>query len=266
MALINHLKILPPTLVRLSEASSKGVVIFLPDVGGNVIYARELVLALKGDCALYGACLSEDMAEQLPSLTVESICRDFASDIAKTDLARPIHLVGFSFAAFFAAETARQLSMLDAPPDRLWIIDMPAQHRIRPRQAIKFLRQYAGRILSGKKSSDYLHKQNFIALDISGHPESYRRILRTLYSILTTFKPRPWTGNATVVVSEYREVLQNGPDDLGWSKAVDGDLTTYVAPGDHLGMLYDPNNVAVLAELIRVHLKSDVRAPISASD
>lgn len=253
---------LPKTLVRLSAPNAdanRPRIIFCPDVGGNVLYARPLVQALAGEAECYGLRLSAPMLARLDELTLAETATGFATDIAEANLPEPVHIAGFSFAAYMAAETARRLAELGQPPARVWILDMAARRHVGVREILRFaLGQVRSRIGFGPKPSDVLHRPGFLRLDLSQHPEGYRSILRRLYRLYSHYVPESVPGPVTVVVAEAARRTWIGAD-LGWSRCVTEEVHHVGVPGDHLGMLRDPANARVLAERLRAQFAADRR-------
>ena len=251
---------LPKTLFRLSAANDDGdrpKIIFCPDVGGNVLYARPLVQALAGEADCYGLRLSAPMLARLDELTLAEIASGFAADLAAADLPGPLHIAGFSFAAYMAAETACRMAELGQAPGRVWVLDMAARRRIGAKEILRFaLGHIRSRIGLGPKPSDVLHRPGFLRIDLSQHPEGYRPILRRLYRLYSHYRPQSVPGPVTVVVAEAARPTLPSPD-LGWSRCVTGDVRPVGVPGDHLGILRDPANARVVAERLRIQFAAD---------
>lgn len=256
----SHSSPLPKTLVRLSASNGdadRPRLVFCPDVGGNVLYARPLVQALAGEAECHGLRLSAPMLARLDDLTLAEIATGFAADIAAADFPGPVHIAGFSFAAYMAAETARRMAELGHPPARVWILDMAARRRVGAREIFRFaLDRARSRIGLGPQPSDVLHRLGFLRLDLSRHPDGYRPILRRLYRLYSHHRPVRVPGPVTVVIAEATRRTAPGPD-LGWSRCVMGDVSHVSVPGDHLGMLRDPANARVVAERLRTQLAAD---------
>ncbi len=244
---------LPPTLIGLSARGGGPSVVFCPDVGGNVIYARQLVRALGAGPSSYGLRLAPEMIETLDALTLQSAARRFAADLMAADLPRPLHVVGFSFAGYMAAETAQQLSLLGQPPDRLWILDLTARRELSLRSLLSVLRS---RFAANR--GQVLHRQGFIRIDLAGHPEGYRRILTRLYTLFSRYRPGRWAGRATVVVARDGAGRKAAPD-LGWGRYI-AEVDCVAVPGDHLGMMHDAGHVTALAARFLDQFRKDAAA------
>lgn len=258
---------MPRTIVRMNKTANAGSLVFLPDFGGNVIYAQPLVRALVEDISCYGMRLAPEMVENLDRLSLVDIAKRFAEDLRRANLPQPLHIAGFSFAGLLAFETARHVNDPTANAGELIILDM----RIQPREFLPRLRLYPvqelfycarfiahnwKRLLPGGQNPLILHRYGQIRMDLSRHAEAHRMIIRQLYGKMATYRPRPWTGSATVFrAKELR--WGHRLDDLGWSSMIDGPLSLITVPGDHLTMLSNPDNAAVLAGKLRQLLTNE---------
>lgn len=238
------------TLFLMSVEADGGTAVFLPDVGGNVFYAKHLVHFLGEVLTCYGIKFSPDLLSNLEDSTVETICSTFAQDILAANLPKPIYLIGFSFGSLFAFETARQMGVKGKEPDRTWILDMPVRPIIRLKQVLKHTSIGVGRWMRGEKNDNTLRKLGYITLDLSSHPKGYRSLIRSLYSKLTSFRPSDRVGNLVVVRAQQRKLYRNGQIDLGWANYAKGNLEKLIAPGNHLNMVYDKINASEVAKLI----------------
>ncbi|MCF8466635.1 MAG: hypothetical protein K9G33_04480 [Sneathiella sp.] len=254
---------LPSTVFHMSECPAGGSLVFFPDFGGNVLYAKPIVQKLSRDINCYGIRLSTDMVKDLESLSLVDIAFRFAEDISKEKLPEPIYVCGFSFAGYFAFETAIWLSMNHATMANLLILDTA----IRPKSLFVRLAQspilellYAVRYLSKnwrsllfKEKSTILHKYGQINFDLGQHPEAYQYIIRHMYRLLSKYKPRHWDVGSAIVLKAKRNhgVWHYSKGDLGWNRFVNGKIMTISVPGDHLSMLRDPDNAAVLTSTLR---------------
>lgn len=229
------------TLLRLSgRKGARGPsLVFFPDMGGNVLYARNLIAAMGPGFQAHGLRLPDRPLADLARGSLQDLAAQFARDLVASGLG-PLHLVGFSFAGYLAAETARQLDRLGHPPAHLWIIDLPASPARTP---VAFWRALKSRLSS--RRAMILHSPGFLRVDLSAHPEGYQSIIRTLYRLFVRHRPGPWRGAATVVRA-LAAPRRLGPD-LGWDRLISPPVACLAVPGDHLSMVNDPAHAAVLA-------------------
>lgn len=245
----------------LSGPAAGGSLIFCPDIGGNVFYARPIVQGLSNVVACFGLNLAPDMVDRLDELPVSEIIDRFAEDILAGGLEGPLHILGYSFGGYFAVEVTRRLTELGAAPDRVWILDVRPTRPIRLREVVlspallasdiaRFAWKNRRRYLGLGADPAILHRFRLASIDLSRHPDSYRGIIRHFYTTLAGFEPGRWDGSATVVVAEDHRRSRGLPDDLGWSDYIT-EVDVVKAPGDHLSMLRTPENAAHVAAHIR---------------
>jgi thioesterase domain-containing protein len=264
---------LPRTLFKLAGPESGGTLIFLPDMGGNVLYANALVRAMAGSAVCLGARLDDAMSREINALPVSELGRRFAQDILRADLPRPLHLAGFSFAGFVAFETARHLEALGAAADNLWLLDSEVMRKLpygwtqwaKPaelRYALGYARQNWRSLLGLGSDPNILHAYCEVRMDLSDHPMAYRDIIRGLYGAMMDYRPDPWPDGKAVVVRAATSYYPGGaPDDLSWGQLIPR-CEVRVIPGDHLGMLKDPLSVGQVVALMKKDLlATSVEAP-----
>ncbi len=254
------LPLLPPTLFALGGNGAAGSVVFCPDYGGNVLYARPLVAQLGAELRCFGLRLTPPLLEAAGGLDIEALGRTFAADIRQAGLPQPVHLVGFSFAGIVAFETARRLAAGAAAEPRLWIVDthihrMFVRHyllrgwRRELRYAARWLRQNLRHLLSAARDPDVLHRYGRMRFDLGVHPHAYRAVIRLCYEAHARYRPQPWEGSATVLRGRH-DNWPHIPDDLGWRHLIRGSLQTVPLQSDHLGLLQRVETVQQIAQLI----------------
>ncbi len=255
---------LASSLFSMNKVSSGGSLVFLPDFGGNVLYARPLVSDLTDDLSCFGVRLAPDMIDHLDDLTLTNMARRFAEDIAQSNLPQPLHIWGFSFAGIVAFETARALSEISNHSVNLWILDTRVPQKSiakrlvqKPLRELIYAAQYAKenwRRLMGRNTDPMiLHHYGLIRFDLSQHAEAYRFVIRHLYDAMIRYTPRHWHGSATII--QARDARWSRPsDDLGWTPFIGGNLEVLPVPGDHLTMLRNPEYAAEVASHIRSRL------------
>ncbi len=261
MKRVDRVPLLPRTLFRIASAGSGGTIVFFPDFGGSVFYARPLVAHLSGVATCIGTKLDRDLVTRTGAFDLTELCARFAADIHAADLPRPIHLAGFSFAGLLAFETARQLAAGGAAPETVWLFDSTAFHKIRrplwtylsPHEiayAIRFAVRNRRRILGGQPAPDILHRYGQIRMNLSRHPEGHRQIIRMLYNALGPFRLTPWKdGRVILIRAADRNGARGVPDDLGW-RLVAPACEVRTVETDHLGLLRDPACVAAIAAMM----------------
>jgi thioesterase domain-containing protein len=250
----------------MNIAENGGSIVFLPDFGGNVIYAQPVQKVLANEFSCFGSRLAPDMVEKLDELSLVDIAERFAADIHQSDIPRPIHICGFSFAGLLAFETARHLSELGERRGELLILDTRIRHRkflarliSNPLQEILYAGRYLMRnwraVLPGLEEPLILHRYGQIRMDLGNHAEAHRVIIRQMYDKMAVYYPRPWEGSASVFrASEIQWGYRL--DDLGWGRLIGNSICFVDVPGDHLSMLRNAENAAVLADRMNFRLKT----------
>ncbi len=253
---------LPSTLFPLGVgAPAGGSIVFCPDYGGNVLYARPLVPLLASDLQCLGLRLTPDLLEAAGGVEIQALGRRYAADIHAAGLAAPVHLFGFSFGGIIAFETARYLSQLQPHAARLWIIDT-AIHRLflhrylwpgglwrELEHAAWWLRMNRRRLLNPAAAPDVLHRYRQIRFDLREHPQAIASVIRMLYAAQARYRPQPWRGHATVVRARLGRWPHVG-DDLGWRHLIEGELSTVPLQTNHSGTLQNPDSVHQVARII----------------
>lgn len=252
---------LPESLRRLNVAEGAGSLVFMPDFGGNTIYARPLVTELAADCSCYAVQLTPELVSSLPGLSIEEMGRQFAEAIAAAQLPRPLHVLGFSFAGYLAHETARQLALLGDAPDTVWLLDLARYRPLnlgevlrRPlyhaADILRYLKANRRRLLFGKQEPDMLAAYGVSRMDLTRHPESYREIIRCNYAALLDYRPKPATA-PTILLRAMHEPRSLNDKAMGWQEYMAGPFQVIGVPGDHLSMLREPGNARAVAQVIR---------------
>ena len=252
---------LPQTVFGMNNPSQEGTLLFFPDFGGNNLYARPLVAQLSKEISCYGLRFSADMIKSFHDLSIEDIARQFAKDIISVNLTRPIHLLGYSFAAALAFETARVMELQGASPENVWILDLPAPVPFRAKDILRnpsfhlkltyrqLRRNWRG-IFLRKPDPMILQRYGVIGFDLSAHPDSYRFIIRHLYAAYARYKAQPSSVPLTVLRADNNGSRRAISNDLGWCRFSHGPVSAHLVPGDHLTMLRDDRNAGVIANLI----------------
>lgn len=248
-------------LQRLTYTDRAGSLVILPDFGGNTIYARPLVSDLGSTLSCYALRLPADLMAEPHTHSIEIAAARFAEEIIRQGLQRPVHLLGFSFAGAMAYETGRQLDLRGERPDMVWILDLPLKkpfgvleflkHPVHHAKAMRrHLRQDWSRLILRKADPSILSAYGILRIDVSQHPTSYQTVMRFLYESFTLYRPAPSAAPTTVLRAAESRHLKWLGDTLGWSDVVRGPLAAYTVPGDHLSMLRDPENAAIIANRI----------------
>lgn len=271
---------LPPTLLRLTGPAPGGTLVFMPDMGGSVFYARALVQEIGGLAGCLGTRLDSALSADLGHLTVPELGRRLAGDIARASLPQPLHLAGFSFAGYVAFEAARHLAALGLRVETLWLFDSEVLRKVpgfqpwrtplaEARRALGFTRRNWRVMLGGRPDPDVLHVYGEVPMYLWEHPEGCREIIRGLYRASTGYRPEPWPDPRLLDRAVlFRGVLERRPrgypDDLGWRQLIPRCDVVDVG-GRHLGMMTDPGAVSQVAAAMRGGLAAGIETTVGGT-
>lgn len=261
----------PETLFWMTGPMRTGTLVFLPDLGGNVLYARNLVPALADRLGCAGLRLDSALTTIVDQVTVPELGRRFAQDLLAVDLPRPLYLAGFSFAGLVAFETACHLDKLGAAPDHLWLLDSQVQRKlggfyalqnplVEAGYAMRYLARNWRRLIGLRAEPAILHRYGLVRMDLTRHPEGQRKIIAGLYGALADYRPTPWPkGKATLVRASKEAPRGSASADLGWHRLIPN-CRAIEAEGDHLSLLRDPARAAQVAAAILANPINDIRS------
>ncbi len=249
---------LPPTLTPMANAAGETPLVFLPDLGGNVMYARKILPHLSGRVAAFGMRFDRDMIGRLELASLAEIGDRFAADLIASPLAPPYRLVGHSFAGLVAYETACGLARQGVDPGggvaAVILLDtgLPrhlcalkgapvGQALYRLRETAKFAFQTARDAWIRRRAetgrAEILAAKGYLRIDLKGHPESYRFILKGLYRAMIEYQPSRYPGGVTVLRATSRKLPAGYPPDFGWGRYADGGVRMLDIATDHLAMV-----------------------------
>jgi thioesterase domain-containing protein len=248
-------------LVQMSSADLNSNLIFFPDYGGNTHYSRGIVQKLGGKYSTYSLRLPEDIVGCLHEMSIEDVARRLADNILAARLSGSVHFLGYSFAGLLAYETARQMAKQGNGPTMLWLLDTVATRKLNTQDVLRhplyhivamkrFVRCNWRRIALGQKNPLILSAYGIKNIDLSKHPESYRYIIRSLYTAMISYDPEISEVPTTLLRAKDRSDSYALGRDLRWGKVAIGPFRVVSVPGDHLSMLRDTTNASVVSEKI----------------
>ncbi|WP_127903604.1 thioesterase domain-containing protein [Solirhodobacter olei] len=254
----------PKALRWLAGKTNGATLIFMPDFGGNVIYASPLVKALSDVCNCYSMLLPPEFLSPSGAPSIEELGSQFASKIIGSQLSGPIHILGHSYAGIPAYETGRQLAQRGAAPDMVWLLDLSRRRRFNLREVSrhpfahfkglsKYILANRRRLFLRRQNPDILSAYGVMPFNLTEHPESYRDIIRRNYAALLKYRPRP-SGSPITVLQAIEEIDAFYEDGLGWRELSLGPFRSIDVPGNHLSMLRQHENANYIADLIRTDL------------
>lgn len=263
-----------PTLFPLRQTGDGPTLVFLPDLGGNVLYARKLVAALPPRINCLAMRLPAHVAASDAPVTIEELASDYAHDLAARGT--PVHLAGFSFAGFLAFESARALADTEGLVARVWLLDTRAHrlnwvHALRDapaqeaRAIVRSFKQNWHRRVRPKKDNLILSSSRLLPMDLSTRPAAYRPTLRKLYHALAAYRPAPWPdAPVTLFRASDDAATCNRRPDLGWRRLAGDTMDIQDLPGDHLSILEHPGSLALAAAEIARSMTPPPTGPLSS--
>ena len=248
---------------------------FFPSIGGDTIFARNLIRELGRPFPMVGIqpVLTMSHLDQFRDFQITA--RSYVSTLQAYQPHGPYALVGYSYGGFMAYEAACLLAELGESVDRLIIIDWGPARRLRElypesrwRSISRLVTNLPGwlreearhfsasrlasnatrklrRLIRRLMASDKLPVELDDAYDISHLPPERLELMQALYAAFQQHMPRRYAGQLTLIRAKTRGLLDDSPLDLHWNKFVDA-LELREMDGNHSTILHPPH-VAQLA-------------------
>jgi thioesterase domain-containing protein len=184
----------------------------------------------------------------------------------------PYLLGGVSFGGMVALAVAQRLQADGQEVALLALLDTPAPNAFSPKPINQRLRGHVNNTL--KFGLKYLVKKfgnrwdwiRFLRLRLAGEKTSnvdrYRFVQAAYKQMTINYTPEAYSGRVALFLASDRDALSNSICDpelvtidanFGWGNLVTGELHIYEVPGDHLGILKEPQ-VQVLAQKLKACL------------
>ncbi|MEB3827148.1 amino acid adenylation domain-containing protein [Phormidium sp. CCY1219] len=247
-------------------------------VGGNVLCYTELSRQLGSSQPLYGLQSAGLSRETEPFTTIEQMAATYLDALQEIQPHGPYYLGGWSMGGVVAWEMARQLLDAGCEVALLGLIDSYAPHAISNREPLDeatlahALATDLGGLfgtpmalspakLAQLEPEAQLHRIFSEAERLNLLPpevgmEQMRHLFRVFKAnqmAYARYRPQPYGGRVALFCAS-RAV----EEDRGWSSLVTGELTSVTIPGDHYGMLRQPQ-VRILAREWQACLRRVVR-------
>ena len=253
----------------------------------GVLLYRELMEQLPADQPVYGVFLQEevDLLKQGRSAfsdsvfsSVSAIATLYLQVIRKLRPHGPYYLAGESFGGIVAFEMAQQLQADGEEVALVALLDSANPACISPLpllQRIKIHRQHLSKqshtyvlnlakerfLLAPKKlfySLSHVHRYGKLVADDRSEPDAefYQDDVREAVrnQVIQAYKPKPYDGKVVLFRAMERDPFEGCKDHaLGWGSLATGGLHIYDVPGDHIGILKEPN-VRVMANYLQSYL------------
>lgn len=274
-------------LVVLRGGGDRPPLFCAPGVGGHVLAFRELAESLGAGQPVFGLQSRGLDGSEKPESNLEAIAAEYIREMRKVQPKGPYYLGGFSFGGYVAYEMARQLQAAGEEVGLVAILDAQAgaapgfergltagrRARYRVRSLLKkygyHLKNLAGlkpgeMIAYLKKAPDRPNQREAIFGD--AEEEDYEKVPKYLKAVMAAngealrkYVPKRYRGKVTVFKSRDhgRGVY------YGWEELAEGGVEEYEVPGNHRGILQEPN-VQILARQIRACIDRTLSAPSSS--
>jgi amino acid adenylation domain-containing protein len=263
-----------PCLVPIQPLGTRPILFCAHALGGNVLSFRGLATHLGTERPVYGLQAIGLDGSELPLRRVEDMAERYVREIRTVQPAGPYYLAGHSFGGLVAYEMACQLCQVGEEVAFLGLIDsalpkVDEKPLIRARASIRVAaKKVRFRVaslsrLSGRKRLAYaawrfellfsrMRNRTVQMREVVGSevPPSYQDVLEASDEAQSTYKAKPYSGDAVLFRAEFQpDYFEGDPLEI-WSKLISGGLTFRATPGDHSTMLLEPH-VRNLAEEIK---------------
>jgi amino acid adenylation domain-containing protein len=178
----------------------------------------------------------------------------------------PYYFGGLSFGGMVALETAQQLQAQGEEVALLALMDTwgPSAYTLHSRHkrllthltnfshsVPKYLLARLSKIRQKLFSEDQVFAQQSLKTRQTRREKQLNNVDQTYFKACQNYVPQPYSGNLAVFKSMQTNVRMSAFGDfdckLGWSELATGEFELIEVPGDHLGILQEPN-VAILAQ------------------
>lgn len=225
------------TMVRFNPSGHRPPLVCVAGAGGVAVAFTSLARRLGPDQPVLALQAHGLENPGLPDWSVEASARRHLRTVRTVQPSGPYRLAGHSLGGLIALEMAQQLAAQGEEVEFLAILDsFPPDPALVP----PFLQ---GNLFERLKSLVALVTTGVLPDPGLGH---YLRFHRQGMAIERRYRTRSWSGRTLVLVArddEYAELR------LLWSGHLEGPWTLVQVPGDHVGMLHEPNVVEVASAL-----------------
>lgn len=247
-------------LLTLQPKATGVPFVFTPDLGGNLLYSRDLVPRLPDGIAPFGLSLTEKALGDLDRVTVETLAADFAQFLRKHWPDGPLHLAGFSFAGVLAFETARFLAKLNRPATHIWLFDtrvhrlhLPSAALKSPILELKCLLAHAAKSIFLRPSDPdtVLRSYRLLEIDLKQRPKAYWPTIRALHKALENYRPDPFDETPiTLFRTKEPNPLLARPRHLGWDRLTPDNLRVVDVDAEHLTIMHAEASLETITDCL----------------
>ncbi len=249
-------------------ATTKPPLFCIHPIGGNILEYYPLATYLGNERSIYGLQSQGLDGLQSPLDRIEDMASKYIQEIVTVEPNGPYRLMGYSLGGLIAFEIAHQLQSQGKQVDFLGLLDSPAPaidiNPVRPS-----LWKSCQLHLSNLKQLDRSAKIRYVSDRVNHRFKQvdYRElVIGELADVGTTmphildlidinlqaacnYQPQVYRGSVCLFRCRVQSMQYALHQDLGWSKLVDGVLAINHIPGNHYGVLREPNIQLVAEEL-----------------
>lgn len=258
-------------LVELRHGSGRPI-FMIHGASGTMMECWTLAGALRGARPVYGLQASGLDGEREPQRSVEAMAESYVDHLRRIQPRGPYALGGYSLGGLIALEMAQQLVRRGEPIEVLCVVDSYVHEQCLPlgartRYYGAYVRSQLGRLRTVPIAQlpDYLRQRVAGVTDLvrmhSGHialqPESHNaalpplmlKVREAMRVAMTRYRPQAYFGSKILFLrAEVPQVGRGNPLPL-WSRIARAGLTVIDIPGDHNGLVLEPNVAHVAAAL-----------------
>jgi oxalate---CoA ligase len=234
------------------RAGSRPPLIFLNgDLHGGGFYCVKLAARLGAEQPFYAIASHGIDGEPIPP-SIEAMAADHLEKLRAAQLQGPYLLGGFSHAALVAFEMARQLEARGEKVPLLFLVDIPADPRLRRFGAVRLRRAVVRVRTRLTRLRQRLSGLEPPPLQAGGLTRGQRLFAKYL-PITRRYVPQPYGGRVTLVTATAGTGVGAIDPTLGWGR-VAADVKVLSVPGDHMSCLTE--HVAILGDQLRASLEA----------
>uniref|UniRef100_UPI0034DF1A72 thioesterase domain-containing protein n=1 Tax=Modestobacter roseus TaxID=1181884 RepID=UPI0034DF1A72 len=236
-----------PTMVRLRAEGSRPPLFCIAGAGGVAVGFRSLALRLGPDQPVWALQAHGMENRGRPDWSVQAIARRHLAAVRTVQPHGPYRLAGHSLGGIVALEMAHQLRAAGEEVALLAVLDSFPPGRKTSPPAID------GGLLRRVKQIGALALTGIVPDAGKGH---YLRFYRQGMFLQRRYQGAAWDGRTLVLVA------RDDPDATArarWSSHLTGEWSLHEVPGNHTGMLHEPD-VGWVAELVAAELDAVVNS------
>lgn len=262
------------SIVPIQPQGSKPPLFGIHVMGRGFEFYRPLSNHLGDDQPLYGLTSQMLDAEEMPPNDVKALATHYIQNLQTLQPGGPYRLVGISFGGVVAFEMAQQLHAQGQTVSLLGVLDTPAPGGGQKIPLRSRLFAYARRFLQLKPTQALARaKRRLLENSLKAGGETslrwvYRAIDRPFPAELEdmiyaqhnqaasgAYNPKIYPGEIVLFRAQDQEISVTAKSDqrLGWGDLTIAGLKIHDIPGDHLGILKEPE-VQVLAQILSQYL------------